>query len=52
MTKKTSGTDLGRIEDLLIDEIERKVRFMEVASGGFLGLGQDKSFISVVAITR
>ena len=52
MVKDKDGTDLGRIEDLLIDEIERKVRFMEVASGGFLGLGQSKSFIPVDAITR
>jgi len=38
MAKDKDGRDLGTIEGLLIDEAERKVRFMEVASGGFLGL--------------
>ena len=52
MAKDKDGRDLGTIEGLLIDEAERKVRFMEVASGGYLGLGQSKSFIPVEAITR
>jgi len=45
MVKDKDGRDLGRIEDLLVDDIERKVRFMEVATGGFLGFGESKSFI-------
>jgi hypothetical protein len=52
MAKDKDGHDLGTIEGLLIDEAERKVRFMEVASGGFLGLGESKSLIPVEAITR
>jgi hypothetical protein len=52
MAKDKDGRDLGTIEGLLIDEAERKVRFMEVASGGFLGLGESKSFIPVEAITQ
>jgi hypothetical protein len=52
MAKDKDGNDLGTIEGLLIDEAERKVRFMEVASGGFLGLGESKSLIPVEAITR
>ena len=52
MAKDKAGHDLGTIEGLLIDEAERKVRFMEVASGGFLGLGESKSLIPVDAITR
>jgi sporulation protein YlmC with PRC-barrel domain len=43
---------LGKIEALLIDDKEQKVRFLEVASGGFLGLGEAKSFIPVDAITK
>jgi len=35
MAKDKDGRDLGTIEGLLIDEAERKVRFMEVGSGGF-----------------
>lgn len=46
-----AGEDLGTVEDLLVDDRERKVRFIEVASGGFLGLGETKFLISVDAIT-
>lgn len=49
--KDKDGADLGKVSDLLVDETERKVRFIEVASGGFLGIGQDKTFIPVDAIT-
>ena len=52
MARDKDGHDLGTIEGLLVDEAERKVRFMEVASGGFLGLGESKSLIPVEAITR
>ena len=52
MAKDKDGRDLGTIEGLLVDEAERKVRFMEVGSGGFLGLGESKSLIPVEAITR
>jgi len=46
------GEELGEVNDLLIDEQERRVRFLEVASGGFLGLGQTKFLLPVDAITR
>ena len=52
MAKDKDGHELGTIEGLLIDEAEQRVRFMEVASGGFLGLGESKSLIPVDAITR
>ena len=52
MVKDKNGQDVGKIEHLLIDDVEQKVRFMEVASGGFLHLGEKKSFIPVEAITR
>ncbi|MBL1285380.1 PRC-barrel domain-containing protein [Streptomyces sp. NBC_01693] len=48
----TDGDDVGKIEDLLVDESERKVRFLLVAHGGFLGFGETKSFIPVDAVTR
>jgi len=44
--------EIGEVNDLLIDEHDRRVRFLEVASGGFLGLGQTKFLIPVDAITR
>jgi len=52
MVKDKNGQELGRIDGLMIDDVERKVRFIEVASGGFLGFGGSKSFIPVEAITR
>ncbi len=45
------GRSLGKIDALLVDEKEEKVRFLEVSSGGLLGLGTIKSFIPVDAIT-
>lgn len=46
------GEDLGTVKDLLIDQAEKRVRFLEVASGGFLGIGADTTFIPVDAITN
>jgi uncharacterized protein YrrD len=39
------SVDLGKVNDLYLDERERKVRFLEVSSGGFLGLGGTKFLI-------
>ena len=47
-----SGEDIGKVDDLMIDDVENKVRFVRVASGGILGLGQTKFLIPVDAITR
>jgi sporulation protein YlmC with PRC-barrel domain len=47
-----AGEDLGEVDDLFIDEQEHKVRFLEVTSGGFLGLGATKFLIPVEAIKR
>lgn len=52
MVKDKDGREIGKIEHLLIDDIEHKVRLMEIGAGGFLGLGETKSFIPVEAITR
>jgi len=46
------GKDIGEVEDLLIDAHEKRVRLLEVASGGFLGLGKTKILLPVEAITR
>jgi sporulation protein YlmC with PRC-barrel domain len=45
------GRSFGRVHAVLIDEKERKVRFIEVDSGGILGVGETKSFIPVEAIS-
>lgn len=47
-----AGEELGKVNDLFIDEREKKVRFLEVSSGGFLGLGATKFMLPVDAITR
>jgi sporulation protein YlmC with PRC-barrel domain len=47
-----AGKDVGEIEALLIDDQEEKVRFLRVASGGFLGMGEAKVLIPVEAISK
>ena len=47
-----AGEELGEVDDLLVDEREHKVRFLQVSSGGFLGLGARKFLIPVDAIMR
>jgi sporulation protein YlmC with PRC-barrel domain len=44
--------EFGSVEDLLIDDTEKRVRFLLVGSGGFLGLGERKFLIPVDAIKR
>lgn len=46
------GEDLGKVDDLLIDTEEGKVRFLRVEHGGILGIGATASFIPIDAITR
>jgi sporulation protein YlmC with PRC-barrel domain len=46
----SNGDDIGDIEELLIDDTEKHVRFIEVASGGFLGIGETRFLIPVDAI--
>lgn len=47
-----NGDEVGSVDGLIIDEKERRARFLEVGSGGFLGLGEKKQLIPVDAITR
>jgi sporulation protein YlmC with PRC-barrel domain len=46
------GEEIGSVDDLLIDDREKKVRFLRVAAGGFLGLGETTFLIPVDAVTR
>jgi sporulation protein YlmC with PRC-barrel domain len=46
------GKDIGEVDDLIIDRVEAKVRFLEVASGDLFGFGQAKALIPVDAIAR
>ena len=45
--RTSSGEEIGKVEELLVDVEEEKVRFLIVASGGFLGLAKDKTYIPV-----
>lgn len=47
-----NGKEIGTIDDLLVDERNRKVRFVQISSGGFLGLGATKFMIPVEAISQ
>ncbi|MEU0315929.1 PRC-barrel domain-containing protein [Nocardioides sp. NPDC006273] len=46
-----NGDEVGDVDGLLIDESERRVRFLQVGSGGFLGIGEKKRLIPVDAVT-
>jgi len=45
------GTDIGHVENLFIDQTERKVRMVQIRAGGFLGLGERHFLLPVDAIT-
>jgi|SwirhisoilCB2_FD_contig_31_8136057_length_541_multi_3_in_0_out_0_1 sporulation protein YlmC with PRC-barrel domain len=45
------GEELGKVDGLLIDSGERKVRFMEVVAGGFLGIGEKTFLLPVDTVT-
>ncbi len=47
-----AGEDIGKVDGLMLDEEEAKVRFMHVAAGGFLGIGEKTFLIPIDAITR
>ncbi len=47
-----NGKDIGKIDGLLIDQDEQKVRYLQVEAGGFLGLGERHFLIPVDAVTR
>lgn len=46
------GEEIGTVDDLLVDDAERKVRFLQITEGGFLGIGARKFLIPVDAVTR
>lgn len=38
----SAGQEIGKVDDLMVDERERRVRFLEVSSGGLLGIGENQ----------
>ena len=47
-----NGDRIGNVDDLLIDRDEKRVRFLEVGTGGFLGIGERKSLIPIEAVSQ
>ena len=52
VVKDNSDNDIGKVEDLVIDQVQGKVRLLLVEHGGFLGIGREKSFIPVDDVTQ
>ena len=46
------GDQIGTVEDIYADAQERKVRFLDVGAGGFLGLGERRFLIPVEAVSE
>ena len=46
------GQRMGHVEDLYVDRREREVRFLEVGTGGFLGIGERRFLVPVEAVTK
>jgi sporulation protein YlmC with PRC-barrel domain len=46
------GEQMGTVEDLYVDTVEREVRFLDVSAGGFLGLGEKHFLIPVEAVAE
>jgi sporulation protein YlmC with PRC-barrel domain len=44
------GRELGKIDELLVDDGTHEVRFVRIISGGILGMGTHKVIVSVDAI--
>jgi sporulation protein YlmC with PRC-barrel domain len=46
------GQRMGCVEDLYVDRQEREVRYLEVGTGGFLGIGERRFLVPVEAVTK
>jgi sporulation protein YlmC with PRC-barrel domain len=46
------GVKIGSVDDMLIDEVTRVVRFLEVGSGGFIGFGGHATLVPIEAVER
>lgn len=47
-----AGQKIGKVRDLFIGETDRKVRFVEIAHGGFLNIAAEHFLIPADAITK
>lgn len=46
-----TGEEVGKVDDLLVDEENVKVRLLRVKHGGFLGIGAEHFLVPVDAVT-
>lgn len=46
-----NANKIGEVDGLMIDQDERRVRLLELASGGFLGIGERKVLVPVDAVS-
>jgi sporulation protein YlmC with PRC-barrel domain len=46
-----NGQDLGHVSALFVDRKERKVRFLQVSAGGFLGIGEREFLVPIEDVT-
>ena len=46
------GQRIGSVGDLYIDRQEREVRFLEVGTGGFLGIGEKRFLVPVEEVVE
>ena len=46
------GQRMGEVEELYVDRQEREVRFLEVGTGGFLGIGSRRFLVPVEAVVE
>ena len=46
-----NGQDLGHVSALYIDKRERKIRFLQVGAGGFLGIGEREFLVPIEDVT-
>jgi len=47
-----NGQDIGHVSALFIDKKERKIRFLQVKAGGFLGIGEQEFLVPIEDVTR
>lgn len=47
-----NGHRIGEVDDIVVDEEQRRARLLVVASGGVLGLGAQRHLVPVEAVAR
>jgi sporulation protein YlmC with PRC-barrel domain len=47
-----SGHRVGEVDEIVVDEEERRARLLVVVSGGILGFGEDRRLVPVEAVTH